>query len=111
MLRPLWVSVGSLAIAGMLGCRDAPDSGLRVASAGAQTPARAAKLQSSVDASRRTALVTAADLVSAAVVSINVTSRQEVPRSPWDFVFVPEGARLVQGYGTGFILRPNGIIV
>jgi serine protease Do len=41
-----------------------------------------------------------------------VSSRQRmVPRSPWDFFFVPEGARVVQGYGTGFIIRPNGIIV
>jgi serine protease Do len=45
-------------------------------------------------------------------VSINVTSRQQVsPRSPWDFFFVPEGARVVQGYGTGFIIRPNGIVL
>ncbi len=49
---------------------------------------------------------------SGAVVSINVTSTQEAaPRSPWDFFFVPEGARLVQGYGTGFVVRPNGVIV
>jgi serine protease Do len=56
--------------------------------------------------------VTAADRVSPAVVSINVTSRQATaPRSPWDFFFVPEGARLVQGYATGFVIRPNGIIL
>ncbi|HEY0351639.1 MAG TPA: trypsin-like peptidase domain-containing protein, partial [Gemmatimonadales bacterium] len=62
--------------------------------------------------SRRTALVAAADRVSPAVVSINVTSRQHAAsRSPWDFFFVPEGARLVQGYGTGFIIRASGIIV
>ena len=46
------------------------------------------------------------------MVSINVTSTREAPpRSPWDFFFVPEGARVVQGYGTGFVIRPNGIIV
>ena len=46
------------------------------------------------------------------MVSINVTSTREAPaRSPWDFFFVPEGARVVQGYGTGFVVRPNGIIV
>jgi serine protease Do len=50
--------------------------------------------------------------VGPAVVSINVTSHQQVaPRSPWDFFFVPEGARLVQGYGTGFVIRSNGIIL
>src|SRR4051794_15278908 len=97
---------------GVLGCRDAPHSELSVASSGAQAPSRVASAQSAVDASRRTALVTAADRVSPAVVSINVTSRQQAaPRSPWDFFFVPEGARMVQGYGTGFIVRSSGIIV
>jgi serine protease Do len=68
--------------------------------------------QTALNVSRRTALVAAADRVSPAVVSINVTSRQQAgPRSPWDFFFVPEGARLVQGYGTGFIIRANGVIV
>jgi serine protease Do len=83
-----------------------------VASAGAQTSARIAQAQVAANSSRNTALVTAADRVSPAVVSINVTSRQQAPRrSPWDFFFVPEGARVVQGYGTGFIVRPNGIIL
>jgi serine protease Do len=85
---------------------------MRVASAGAQTSARVLETQNATDASRRTALVTAADRVSPAVVSINVTSRQQAaPRSPWDFFFVPEGARVVQGYGTGFVVRSGGIIV
>jgi serine protease Do len=83
-----------------------------VSSAGAQTGARVAEAQNAVSASRRTALVAAVDRVSPAVVSINVTSRQQAAaRSPWDFFFVPEGARLVQGYGTGFVIRPNGVIV
>src|SRR4051794_17514422 len=95
-----------------IGCRDAPKRELRVATAGAQASSRVASAQNAVDVSRRTALVTAADRVSRSVVSINVTSRQQAtPRSPWDFFFVPEGARVVQGYGTGFILRSSGIIV
>jgi serine protease Do len=97
---------------GALGCRDAPEAQLAVATAGAQTQTQVTQVQTEVTASRRTALVAAADRVSPAVVSINVTSRQQVtPRSPWDFFFVPEGARLVQGYGTGFVLRSSGIIV
>ncbi len=93
-------------------CRDQPPAALSVASAGAQTSARIAQAQVAANSSRNTALVTAADRVSPAVVSINVTSRQQAPRrSPWDFFFVPEGARVVQGYGTGFIVRPNGIIL
>jgi serine protease Do len=99
-------------VLGTLGCRDAPKAQLAVATAGAQTPTQVAPVQMTVSASRRTALVAAADRVSPAVVSINVTSRQQItPRSPWDFFFVPEGARMVQGYGTGFIIRASGVIV
>ena len=83
-----------------------------VTSASARVPGNAGKVQSATSDSRRTALVTAAERASAAVVSINVTSRREPQaRSPWDFFFVPEGARLVQGYGTGFVIRPSGTIV
>jgi serine protease Do len=50
--------------------------------------------------------------VSGAVVSISVRSRQDVrPQSPWDFFFVPEQSRVLEGYGTGFIIRPDGIIL
>ena len=105
-------SLGQLALGlALLGCRDSTPR-LTVSSAGAQTAARVAEVQNGITASRRTALVAAADRVSPAVVSINVTSRQQAtPRSPWDFFFVPEGARVVQGHGTGFVIRPNGIIV
>ncbi|MGH7498990.1 MAG: trypsin-like peptidase domain-containing protein [Gemmatimonadales bacterium] len=99
----------------LLGCGDRSPaaSAMSVATAAAQASAvRPADVQQSTRDSRRTALVTAAERASASVVSINVTSRREAPpRSPWDFFFVPEGARLVQGYGTGFVVRPNGIIL
>ena len=109
--RITYLLIGLIALGG-LGCRDASPPRLAVARAGAQTPTRVAGVQTAIDASRRTALVTAADRVSPAVVSINVTARQQAaPRSPWDFFFVPESARLVQGYGTGFIIRPGGIIL
>ena len=79
-------------------------------SSAAQVAAQAANTR--VATARRTAIVTAVERASGAVVSINVTSTREAPaRSPWDFFFVPEGARVVQGYGTGFVIRPNGIIV
>ena len=82
-----------------------------VSSAGAQVAAARTADAQAIN-SRRTAIVTAVERASGAVVSINVTSTREAPaRSPWDFFFVPEGARVVQGYGTGFVIRPNGIIV
>jgi serine protease Do len=96
-------------------CRDADRRELAVSSAGAQATAQpthpGVNLQSAVEGSRRTALVAAAERASSAVVSINVTSRQQAPRSPWDLFFVPEGSRVVQGYGTGFVIRPTGIIL
>jgi serine protease Do len=96
-------------------CRDRdvasrPDT-ISVSTAAAQVAARTAA-EAQTATSRRTALVAAVERASGAVVSINVTSTREAPpRTPWDFFFVPEGARVVQGYGTGFIIRPNGVIV
>ena len=118
MPRYTWRSLGTLALALVIaGCRAEPSSSIRTESirtesAGAQTPAPVVQAQNSINSSRKTALVAAADRVSPAVVSINVTSRQQTPRrTPWDFFFVPEGARVVQGHGTGFIIRPDGIIL
>ena len=45
----------------MLGCRDAPLRDLKVASAGAQAPARITQVRTAIDASRRTAVVAAAE--------------------------------------------------
>jgi serine protease Do len=111
--QPIWYKGFLIAgLLGLLSCRDPRPRPLSVTTAGAQTPKPVTQLQNAVDASRRTALVSAADRVSPAVVSINVTSRQLVNQtSPWDFFFVPEQARVVQGYGTGFILRSDGIVV
>jgi serine protease Do len=112
MLRSSRVSLAAWLLLAVTGCRgDAGPHQVRVTSAGAQASARTIDPQTATTESRRTALVTAAERASGAVVSINVTSRQEAPRSPWDFFFVPEGARLVQGYGTGFVIRPNGVVL
>ena len=118
------VCSAALVLAGAaIGCRESPpsESGMAVTASSAQVAAKSPAVQGSArpaDAqratsdSRRTAMVTAAERASAAVVSINVTSHQEAPpRSPWDFFFVPEGARVVQGYGTGFVVRPSGVIL
>ena len=67
----------------------------------------------SLNSSRRTAMVDAATRVAPAVVSINVTSRQRVTeRDPWDFFFIPRTSeRVVQSTGTGFIIKPDGVII
>ena len=94
----------------------ADDAGITITSAGASqhsdSGARAA-VTARLDAQRRTAIVSAVQAVSPAVVSINVVSRQRVaPRTPWDMFFVPQGSdRLVQSFGTGIIARPDGVVI
>jgi serine protease Do len=109
-----WIgcSAALLLAAGATACEERTPA-VQVSSAGAQAAASArAARQTAIDASRRTALVSAAERASKAVVSINATARREArARSPWDFFFVPERARVVEGYGTGFVIRANGIIV
>jgi serine protease Do len=99
----------------LAGCGERPGARLADTMAvEAQEPRRAApSVQVSVSAARRTALVEATQRVAPSVVSIHVSSRERIaPSSPWDFFFVPEGAeRVVEGYGTGFVIRPAGIIV
>jgi len=101
----------------LAGCDDPAPVPLGDTVALGQEPRRVATapthVQTSVAGSRRTAIVEATERVAPSVVSIHVSSRERVtPRSPWDFFFVPEGAeRVVEGYGTGFVIRPNGVIV
>lgn len=106
--------LSSLAL-GLAACRDTGASSLRVSSAGAiQQPVPTGRpAPRDLTASRRTAIVDATDRVAPAVVSVNVTSRQHVsPRTAWDMFFVPDGAdQVVQSFGTGFIIRANGVIV
>jgi serine protease Do len=68
---------------------------------------------STVDATRRTAIVEAAQRVSSSVVSITVDSRRRAaPQTPWDFFFLPQGQeQTVQSFATGFVIRPDGTIL
>ena len=62
--------------------------------------------------SRRTAIVEASQRVSPAVVSITVTSRrQATPQTPFDFFFLPPSPREQQSFGTGFLIRSDGVIL
>ena len=71
-----------------------------------------AELQS-LDASRRTAIVTAAERVAPATVSVNVTRRQRRrARDPWGAFLLPrEYEQIVQGLGSGFIISPDGLVI
>jgi serine protease Do len=106
--RPLAVS-GLLAC--LVGCSGRADSGPPfVETLEAQRPART--VTDPLAESRRTAIVEAAEKVAPTVVSITVTStRQAVPQTPFDFFFVPQSPREQQSFGTGFIIRQDGVIL
>jgi serine protease Do len=78
---------------------------------GAQQPAP--ELQDTVEASRRTAIVRAAERVAPAVVSVNVLRRETVqPRSVFEGFFMPPGvSREVAGLGSGFIIDARGLVL
>ena len=104
------VLIGLLVAAG---CGERP-AGRQVALAGAtlQVATERPAAQGSIASSRRTAIVDAVARVGPAVVSINVTSRRRVQRSPWDLFFVPQlGERRVRSSGTGFVIQPDGVII
>ncbi len=97
-----------LALAACTGSERAPQF---VETLEAQRPSRPV-VSESITATRRTAIVEAAQTVSPAVVSITVTStRQASPQTPFDFFFVPQSPQEQQSFGTGFIIRTDGIIV
>ncbi len=75
-----------------------------------QAPATASQ---EIDASRRTAIVRAADVAAPAVVSINVLRTQRVQaRTLWESYFLPPNAqRRSAGFGSGVIVDAAGIIV
>lgn len=66
-----------------------------------------------VDASRRTAIVEAARRVAPAVVNVSVIGREAARASSWwDSFFMPPGAqRRVMGFGSGVIVRGDGVIL
>src|SRR5216117_3628694 len=62
---------------------------------------------------RQTAIVTAAARVAPAVVSVNVLRRErQMATDPFDLFFMPRGyERTVEGYGSGFVVSPDGVVI
>ena len=111
------------ALALISACRGGPDAaearqaGQTPATAPAQEAPRPAAERSAalaqVDASRRTAIVSASERVAPSVVSVNVVRRERVvPRSVFEELLLPPGAaREVAGLGSGFVLRADGLVL
>src|SRR5205809_7154315 len=62
---------------------------------------------------RQTAIGTAASRLAPAVVSVNVLRRErQLPQDPFEQFFTPRGAeRVVEGYGSGFVISPDGVVI
>jgi serine protease Do len=116
-MRSAWLAIATLAAC-------APEGGVaREADADLAVPAAASyalpvqqrpvEASAQLDESRSTAIVRAASRVAPAVVSVNVISTQAIqPRSGWESFFLPPGAeRRSVSFGSGVIVRPEGIIV
>ena len=103
--------LGSALVVALAACGGGDRAPSFVETLEAQRPTRPA-VSDALAASRRTAIVEASETVSPAVVSITTTStRQALPQTPFDFFFVPQSPREQQSFGTGFIIRENGVII
>jgi serine protease Do len=88
-------------------------AGSACAQGGSQTnpPART-HAGSEIDASRRTAITSAAERVAPAVVTVQVETKSEAPVSIYDMMFGAGPSERVQAsLGTGFIMRSDGVVV
>jgi len=80
---------------------------------GTLSAATSPALAQDVARSRQTAIVTAASRLAPAVVSVNVLRRERrMPQDPFEQFFTPRGAeQVVEGYGSGFIISPDGVVI
>jgi serine protease Do len=82
------------------------------ATAQVPTPGTAREVTAAIDASRRTAIVDATARVAPSVVSVRAIVRRQVQPSAFDaFFFGAPREQASQSFGTGFIIRADGVIV
>ncbi len=109
VMRPMRVALLALALGACVAddAATAQDPGAgRLTPAAGQHPAPV-----SLNDSRRTAIVDATARVSPSVVSIRTLVHQQAPMSSFDAVFFGPREQTAQTFGTGFIIRPDGIIL
>jgi len=89
------------------------DDAVALAATPTAAPRAAPQVSAQLDESRANAISRAASRVAPAVVSVNVIRRQAIqPRTMWDQFFLPPGAEQRSvGFGSGVIVRPDGIVV
>ena len=98
--------VVALVLAALAACSDARQS------SAAQVTRTADDARASVPASRRTAITEAVARVAPAVVTVQTEVVQRVAADPFESLFGGRsGTQTQAGIGTGFIVRPDGVIV
>jgi serine protease Do len=98
--------VVALVLAALAACSDARQS------SAAQVTRTADEARASVPASRRTAITEAVARVAPAVVTVQTEVVQRVAADPFESLFGGRsGTQTQAGIGTGFIVRPDGVIV
>ena len=103
--------VASLALALGVACEGSANAGQAVRPAAADTTDRVALTQQ-VAASRRTAITEAVTRIAPAVVTVQTETVERVPADVFEQFFGGHSGQQTQsGIGSGFIIRPDGVIV
>ena len=111
--RNLLPRPAAAALAAAVGCQGAPaDSGAQSRPTPAEARLPAPVPAAAVDASRRTAIVTAAARVAPAVVTVQTETVEQAPADPFDVFFGRRpGEQRRAGIGSGFFVRGDGVVL
>lgn len=101
-----------LALAGSLACRGAVPADTSAQTLSQTLPTPSAQASQSLSASRRTAITEATGRVAPAVVTVQTETVERVPVDIFELFFGGRsGQRVLPGIGSGFLIRPDGVII